>query len=99
MAVMGQFNYADQPTVVDDVIFWTQKQREKFATVVAAAPFNDEQITSLEANSISVRKSHHADSGLFTPLLNHMNLVREFMDSNTIDGVIYAHDDGILNVT
>jgi len=99
VAVMGQFNYADQPTTVDDVIFWTQKQREKFTTVVAAAPFNDEQITSLEANSISVRKSHHADNGLFTPLLNHMNLVREFKDSNTIEGVIYAHDDGILNVT
>jgi hypothetical protein len=38
VAVMGQFNYADRPTVVEDVIFWTQKNRERFATVVAAQP-------------------------------------------------------------
>ena len=96
---MGQFNYADQPTTVDDVIFWTQKQREKFTTVVAAAPFTNEQITSLKANSISIRESDRPDEGWFTPLLNHMNLVQEFKDSDTIEGVLYAHDDGILNVT
>eukprot|EP00979_Chaetoceros_neogracilis_P008868 scaffold1987_cov236-Chaetoceros_neogracile.AAC.8 len=52
VAVMGQFNYADKPSIVRDVIYWTQKNRERFDTVVAAGPFSRRQMKKFEDNSI-----------------------------------------------
>ena len=104
VAVMGQFNYADGPSVVDDVIYWTQKTRERFDTVVAAGPFSDEQMkvfgeTSVHAisNLIDVPDSGYA--GYFSPLDNLKNVLLSFSASSKIEGVLYTHDDGILNVT
>lgn len=110
IAVLGQFNYADAPTVVDDVIFWVQKQKESFVTVIAAGPFNDKQMTALKGNfidAISNRKDNRGKSntrgkmrpGYFTPLENLKDVVLRFKGSNKIEGVLYAHDDGILNIT
>jgi hypothetical protein len=31
---MGHFNYAQSSSQVDDIVFWTQKYREWFATVI-----------------------------------------------------------------
>ncbi len=113
VAVMGQFNYADSPTIVDDIVFWTQKQREHFKTVVATGPFTDEHMSAFQERSIEARSNHNlleqqqsesthrsgSQIGFFSPLENHMNTLLEFKDSPSIEGVLYAHDDAILNVT
>jgi hypothetical protein len=104
VAVMGQFNYADGPSVVDDVIYWTQKTRERFDTVVAAGPFSDEQMELFEENSVNAISNHidGPDSGYvgyFSPLDNVKNVLLSFSASSKIEGVLYTHDDGILNVT
>ncbi len=111
VVVMGQFNYADSESIVDDVTFWTQKQREHFTTVVAAGPFSDEDMKAFDERSIEAR-SHHSileqqqsesghrggsEQGFYAPLENHMNTLLEFRDSPIIEGVLYTHDDSLLN--
>jgi hypothetical protein len=104
VAVMGQFNYADKPSIVRDVIYWTQKNRERFDTVVAAGPFSRRQMKEFEDNSIIAVSSHidgddNVFKGYFSPLDNLKSRLLSFKDSSKIEGVIYTHDDGILNVT
>ena len=54
VALLGQFNEIDHNTVVDDVIFWTQKHKEFFDTVVpAGGSFTDGQVNALKEHSIS----------------------------------------------
>ena len=98
VAVMGQFNFADRETTVDDVIFWTQKTRERFQSVVAAGPFSEDQIQALQDNSITVQKGD-PDAGVVSPLRNLMNVLLSFKNSTKIEGVLYAHDNAILNDT
>ena len=58
VAVMGQFYYADRASVVNDVIYWTQKTRERFDTVVAARPFSDEQMKIFGEISVHAISNH-----------------------------------------
>ncbi len=113
VAVMGQFNYADSPTVVDDVTFWTQKHREYFTTVVAAGPFSSEHMAMFHEMSIDATSHHSAleqessesghrggkKDGFYAPLENHMHALLAFKEHPVIEGVLYTHDDSLLNVT
>jgi hypothetical protein len=107
VAVMGQFNYASSPSSVNDVIFWTQKNRERFHTVIVAGTFSPDQVLLLEANSIKAISNHNdtkiygnsLEIGYYTPLENLKNTLLHFKDSEKIEGVLYAHDDAIMNFT
>ena len=101
VAVMGQFNSAintREESIVSDVIFWTQKTREFFSNVVVAGPFNDAQVKLLRSNSISVFAST-ATKGYHSPLSSLNKLLREYKNSTTIEGILYLHDDAIMNMT
>ena len=98
VAVMGQFNYADRNSTVHDVIFWTQKLRERFDTVAAAGPFSESQMKQLQAHSITV-SSYNFDAGYLSPLRNTKDMLLSFKNSTKIKGVLYTHDDGIVNIT
>ena len=98
VAVMGQFNYADGHSIITDVIFWAQKTREFFSDVVAVGPFNDAQSHVLRENFISVH-SCTADNGFYSPLSNLRNLLLEYKNSTSIKGVLYIHNDAIMNVS
>ena len=95
VAVMGQFNYADH---VDAVIFWYQKYRETFKEVLIAGPFNDAQAAELNQHSINVIQGRN-DRGFVSPYENHMRALLQYKDNEMIEGVIYVHDDGVMNVT
>jgi hypothetical protein len=106
VAVMGQFNYADNPSTVDDVIFWAQKNMERFHTVLAAGPFSADQMKILADNSIHAISNHNdtvigdtTQVGYYSPLENLKNTLLYFKNSQKIEGVLYAHDDAILNIT
>ena len=105
VVVMGQFNYADKPSIVDDVIFWTQKARETFCEVVAAGPFSNFQIATLNQNSIKTmstavtRDGIGGRKGYFSPLDNLRRTLLLYRNSSEIQGVLYVHDDGLMNVT
>jgi len=101
VAVMGQFNYVDSPSQIDNVIFWAQKHREYFHSVIAAGPFSNEQVSDLAGHLIEVistplngRKNGHND-----PYVNLMVALQRFKNSSTIEAVLYAHDDALLNIT
>lgn len=96
VAVMGQL--ADSPNFPDMVIFWAQKHREYFQTVIAAGPFSEEQLKELEAHSIQAFASSFQDSSN-GPTENLMNALLRFKDSSEIEGMLYAHDDVLLNIT
>lgn len=102
VAVMGQFNFADNETTINDVIYWTQKTREYFQTVVAVGPFSNSQMKAFQDESIIAKSNdydHNAQKGFFSPLGNLRDMLLAFKNSTMIDGVLYAHDDAILNIT
>ena len=105
VALMGQFNYADKPSIVRDVIFWAQKARETFCEVVAAGPFSNFQIATLNQNLIKTistavtRDGIGGRKGYFSPLDNLKRTLLLYRNSSKIQGVLYVHDDGLMNVT
>ena len=100
VAVMGQFNYADSPNLCDHIVFWAQKHREYFDTVVAAGPFSEEQMNVLAQNSIqAIATKTPSKNGFYSPVENLMNTLLRFKNSTKIEAVLYTHDDALLNIT
>jgi len=98
VAVLGKFNYADSPQVVNDVLFWTQKTRERFTAVLVAGPFSDEQRHELEAHSIEVLICRD-DRGFYSPTESLRDVMVRYQNDNKIEAILYAHDDALVNVT
>ncbi|CAJ1928236.1 unnamed protein product [Cylindrotheca closterium] len=105
VALMGQFNFADFPNSMTQIMMWSQKMRERFQTTIAAAPLNKTQLAYLEthridaipARDLKLRKRDHL--GFYNPLSNLMRTLLRFENSSTIEAVLYAHDDALLNLT
>ncbi|CAJ1970342.1 unnamed protein product [Cylindrotheca closterium] len=105
VAVMGQFNYADFPNSMTQIMMWSQKMRERFQTTIAAAPLSDAQVAhlqshrvdALQAKDYKMKKRGHL--GFYNPMSNLMRTLLRFSNSSTIEAVLYAHDDALLNVT
>ena len=109
--VMGQFNYGHIP--VENVIFWVQKYREYFCRVMVSGPFSNATMRELNYNGILARAGPN-DSGTWAPLNNLMltledeyarrlGYMREENNhssvSKTTEGVLYVHDDALLNLS
>jgi len=105
VALMGQFNYADFPNSMTQIMMWSQKMRERFQTAIAAAPFNKTQLVYLEAHRIDalqakdLRMNKRDHLGFYNPMSNLMRTLLRFSNSSTIEAVLYAHDDALLNLT
>lgn len=98
VAVMGQFNYADSEDAVETGIYWYQKQMQTFKEVILAGPFSDKQVSEFSHHSIIVIQGRN-DRGFVSPYENQMKALLLYEDNKNIDGVIYVHDDGVMNVT
>ena len=99
VAVMGQFNYVpDSGSSLDNVIFWYQKTSERFRNVIVAGPYSNDQVIELKKHSIEAIQGRD-DAGYVSPYLNQMNALLRFKDDDKVNGVLYVHDDGILNMT
>ena len=94
VVLMGQFNYGLD---LDSVIFWNQKWRETFYHTVVRGPFNEIQIAEMSRHGID---AHYGDkdSGFFSPVENLALTLRQYKDVEGIDGVLYAHDDALINI-
>lgn len=95
VAVMGQFNFNSQP---EFVIFWVQKWREWFRHVVVRGPFNQSTFSELRSHGISVYQGID-DRGRVSPMDNLKETLHEFKHDKGIDGVLYIHDDALLNIS
>ncbi|GFH56578.1 hypothetical protein CTEN210_13054 [Chaetoceros tenuissimus] len=95
VAMMGQFNY---PTPARDVIFWAQKQKETFDTVTAAGPFSDDVAKVLKESDVDfIQYEQEEHPGFIKPYENLASMLMRYKDSSKIEGVLYAHDDALLN--
>ena len=100
VAVVGQFNYADSSSTVQDVTFWMQKMTERFATAAVAGPFTSKQMQIFNEMGIKAYQNEKCDRGFYTPIKNLLAAVQDFRTSSPpIEGVLIAHDDLLLNVT
>ena len=101
VAVMGHFNYAKSPSQVDDVIFWTQKYREWFQSIVVTGPFSTQQVNALEKHSIMIFKGDRDDEGGYFQVTDNLKNTLNYFKNSTkkIESVMYFHDDGMINMT
>jgi hypothetical protein len=92
---MGQFNY-EQNT--DHILFWHQKWRQWFNRIVVRAPMNDKQKLELERHGI-LAYAGRSDKGFTSPIENLASTLQQYKNDKTVSGILYAHDDMLLNPT
>lgn len=106
VVIMGQFNYA---APADRVVFWTQHWRQLFSNIVVQGPFDAATVQELQARGVQVYESP-SDKGFYSPMTNLARTLlqaynQQQEDNNSsnpttkIDGVLYIHDDGMLNMS
>ena len=85
------------------LLFWYQKWRSRFDTVVIRGPFSEELSqefrTLHEIDVRSTRKELQQDRGFYSPTDNLASTLKQYKDKPNINGVLYVHDDILLNTT
>jgi len=112
VVLMGQFNYPSliavdegmqQEQTKADLLFWHQKWRQRFQNVVLRGPFPTDVVNDLSNNhdlDINFTKPDlSGDKGYVSPIDNLLASLIEFEHHSDINGVLYVHDDLLLNVT
>ena len=96
IVVMGQFNYV--PTDLDLIATWVNVWKSRFEHVIVRGPFNENQTATLQTKySIDAKCCGRSDRGFISPIENFMTTLMEY--HNKTEGVLYIHDDAILNIT
>ncbi len=97
--LMGQFNY---DTPFDSIERWLQIWSRFFLNIVVAGPFSRENQRRLEGAGIKYRIGRN-DEGFVSPYENLLDTMQQYQQnqqnkSSIVDGILYMHDDGLLNV-
>jgi hypothetical protein len=93
--LMGQFNYALD---TEGILFWHQKWRQWFNRIVLRGPFDDTQIHELQRHGIQALEGDD-DNGFYSPMTNLAATLRDVKATDAVTGVLYVHDDMLLNIT
>jgi hypothetical protein len=93
--LMGQFNYNQNTSLI---LFWHQKWRQWFNKIVARVPMDETQKQELERHGIKAYVSRN-DRGYVSPVENLAATLQQYKNVDGVSGVLYAHDDMLLNVT
>jgi len=74
---------------------------QHFQTVIAAAPLDNSRLAILQAHRIDAMQAEQLSGklGFYNPTSNLMRTLLRFENSSTIEAVLYAHDDALLNFT
>jgi len=94
VVLMGQFNYNSN---ADNVVFWVQKWRQQFGRVEVRGPFDDATLGVLKSRGITAHQGAN-DKGYYSPIKNLALTLEEHKNSEGIDGVLYLHDDALLDM-
>jgi hypothetical protein len=94
VVLVGQFNYNSN---ADSVIFWVQKWREVFGHVIVRGPFKESNLSILHSHGINAVWGRD-DHGYYSPMENLMLSLMEYNNTPGIDGVLYLHDDALLDI-
>jgi hypothetical protein len=95
VAMVGQFNFEAHP---DHVIHWVKRWREVFRVVSVWGPFSPETYEILTDRGIDV-VLYQGDKGYYSPLRNLGRSLVRFASDSTLQGVIIAHDDILIDVS
>jgi hypothetical protein len=95
VALVGQFNYNTETRYVRH---WVEKWSELFRIVQVRGPFNSTNLAELKRSGIDAYVSAD-DAGYSSPMKNLGDSLRTFSDKSGIKGVMYLHDDLLLNLT
>jgi hypothetical protein len=95
VVLLGQFNYHTDHRVV---LHWVRRWHEIFDTVVVSGPFTEAVVHVLRESSIRVYESEN-DRGWYSPIRNIARVIEDYQHTEGIDGVLYMHDDAMLNMT
>jgi hypothetical protein len=117
VVLMGQFNFPtiaavntnnrndrnDEERVKTDLLFWYQKWRQRFDTVVLRGPFPEHLAGDFRANhEVDVRPTRQrllSDKGFVSPMDNLLSTLKQYKNDSKINGVLYVHDDMLVNTT
>lgn len=93
----------DEEGVKKDLLFWYQKWRQRFDKVVLRGPFADHLVNEFqnlhEIDVRSTRKRLFDDKGFVSPMDNLLSTLKQYKDDPTVNGVLYVHDDMLVNTT
>ena len=95
VVLVGQFNY-DIDTKY--IVHFSRRWSEFFGFVQVRGPFNSTKIAQLAARGVQAFYGAD-DAGYYSPMKNMAETLRMYADNREIRGVLYAHDDLILNLT
>jgi hypothetical protein len=92
--------------ITEMAAFWVQKWREFFAHVVVRGPFSPDQAQKLRAvygiqtHGMETDWAYTVnDRGLYSPVASLVRSLEEYQSDPTVEGVLYLHDDLLLNLT
>ena len=106
IVLLGQFNY---DTTFDVVEKWRNIWSKYFTTIIVAGPFSSKTEKRLKAAGIPYHIGRD-DEGYVSPYENLVDIMRQLqthgqnsssallLPSSNFDGVLYMHDDGLLNI-
>jgi STELLO glycosyltransferases len=95
IVVMGQFNF-NSP--LPDVLFWNQKWRQWVNQLQVRGPFTQDQVEQMGAHGIEAHTGR-ADRGWVSPMENLMRTCQQYQGKEGITGILYVHDDALVNVS
>jgi len=117
VVLMGQFNFPsiadaeshnqqernDLERVKTELLFWYQKWRQRFDTVVLRGPFPKYLVEDFRKNhEIDIKRTKKKlliDEGFVSPMDNLLSTLKQYERHPKINGVLYVHDDMLVNVT
>ena len=97
VVLMGQFNYDSGDGDPAKVLHWVKRWQEVFQTVVVAGPFARATVQSLREHMVSFYVGGD-DKGYYSPVSNLARVLQDYSSTAGIDGVLYLHDDAILDM-
>ena len=98
IVLMGQFNYNN--IHLEYVAHWYKRWSGLFEHVQVRGPFTEEQIQTLhEKYNVSSVYNAPDDKGFYSPVLNLVETLKQYLHDSNIKGIISIHDDLQLNFT
>jgi STELLO glycosyltransferases len=94
IVVMGQFNYN---SALPDVLFWNQIWRQWVDHLQVRGPFTPDQLEQMSAHGIEAHTGRN-DRGWVSPMENLMQTCQQYQGKDGITGILYVHDDALVNV-
>jgi hypothetical protein len=94
--LQGHFNYERSPDIINA---WVQAWSKYFSNILVVGPFSPETRSELIRLNITFRAGR-ADKSLHSATYEHLMLtLLEYKHDPIIDGVLYLHDDALVNLT